>query len=398
MQAPETVMGVMRSLRSRGHQVFLVGGCVRDMLLHRTPDDFDVATDATPDEIKRIFPRCVLVGELFGVIRVLVDGDDIEVTTFRADGRYTDGRRPDDVTFSSAEEDVKRRDLTINALLFDPLEGQLIDHVGGQDDIRGRMIRTVGDPYRRFAEDRLRMLRAIRFACQLDGFTIEKETWDALCSEPALVSFVSKERITQELQKIWMSGNAAQGLRLLKLSGLAEHIMPMINHEKMLPALEKLDAEMPSQNVKETIAWTLMMLFASRPPVNECLRTHFRLRNKQIKQIEALCDAAALLQDPSAMKSAAVIRLLLSSDAGLYRVLQRVMGDGPHVAELEATAQSLIDDPIMLSEVPRGVDMIDRLQGPELGRALRVAEDAILERRVKTREEAIALALAWACH
>src|SRR5271168_5275456 len=192
---------VMHRLEHKGFEAFLVGGCVRDRLLRRDSKDFDVTTNATPDEVRSIFAHTIPVGAKFGVVVVVMDGVQIEVATYRADGAYSDGRRPDEVTYSrSAKEDVVRRDCTMNGLLLNSL-GDITDHVGGEADIQKKLIRAIGDPNVRFAEDALRMMRACRFAAQL-GFTIEGKTLEAMEGCARLLSVISRERIAMELFKM----------------------------------------------------------------------------------------------------------------------------------------------------------------------------------------------------
>ncbi|MDL5052727.1 CCA tRNA nucleotidyltransferase [Oscillatoria laete-virens NRMC-F 0139] len=170
---------IVQTLHDAGHTAYFAGGCVRDMLMGRAPHDYDVATSATPGQVIGLFPRTESVGAAFGVILVILDGIPTEVATFRTDGDYSDGRRPDAVHFSSPEQDARRRDFTINGLFHDPLTGQTLDYVGGRDDLAGKLLRAIGEPSRRFAEDKLRLLRCVRFATTLD-FRIEPATWAAL--------------------------------------------------------------------------------------------------------------------------------------------------------------------------------------------------------------------------
>src|ERR1041384_7017850 len=176
---PDSAIEIIKTLRQRGHEAYLVGGCVRDMVMGLEPADYDIATSARPEEIVKIFPRTESIGAQFGVILVIYAGHPFEVATFRSDEAYVDGRRPTGVVFTNAKQDVQRRDFTINGLLYDPITGQLIDYVGGEADIEAKIVRAIGDPYARFEEDKLRILRAIRFGARL-GYTIEEKTWDAV--------------------------------------------------------------------------------------------------------------------------------------------------------------------------------------------------------------------------
>lgn len=218
---------VVRTLRSAGHQALLAGGCVRDVLLGRSPKDFDVATDATPEIVKDLFPGALLVGAAFGVVVVRVRGIQIEVATFRTDGEYRDGRHPDSVRFATAVEDAQRRDFTVNGLFMDPETDEVIDYVGGRADIQGGVIRAIGDAQQRFREDQLRLLRAVRFATVLD-FEIDPETWAAVKSMADRLGSVSAERIRDEFSKIMLHPNRVRGFDLLVESGLINAIIPEI--------------------------------------------------------------------------------------------------------------------------------------------------------------------------
>src|SRR5437588_10570619 len=185
---------VIACLRANGHIAYFAGGCVRDMVRGLMPKDYDIVTSATPETVQKLFPRTHAVGAHFGVIIVLENSFQFEVATFRSDDAYIDGRHPSAVHFSSPEEDAKRRDFTINGMFYDPVAGEVIDLVGGQADIAAKLVRAIGDPAKRFAEDRLRMLRAVRFATVL-GYQIDKETWHALVSDASSINQISEERI-----------------------------------------------------------------------------------------------------------------------------------------------------------------------------------------------------------
>jgi len=214
---------VVRRLRKNGFAALFAGGCVRDMLLGRQAHDFDVATDAKPQDIIRIFKRTLKVGAKFGVVIVLLEKQQVEVATFRTETGYTDGRHPSKVGFAGAEEDAARRDFTINAMFYDPLEKKVIDFYDGRRDLKKKIIRTVGDPYQRFSEDYLRMLRAVRFSTQL-GFAIEGATRSAVCAGAGNITRISGERIAAELEGILVSPNRAMGAAILIETGLAEQI------------------------------------------------------------------------------------------------------------------------------------------------------------------------------
>jgi poly(A) polymerase len=232
---------VIKELRRHGFEALLAGGCVRDMLLGRRASDYDVATNAHPEQTMKIFPRTLKVGAKFGVVIVLVRDrqtlyrsgtGQVEVATFRTETAYTDGRHPGTVKFSSAEEDADRRDFTINGMFFDPLKKKVFDYVGGREDLKKKIIRTIGKPQERFDEDYLRMLRAVRFSTQL-GFKIEPLSWSAICANAKKIQKISGERITIELEGILAHPDRASGVSMLIESGLAEAIFAGIDSEQM---------------------------------------------------------------------------------------------------------------------------------------------------------------------
>jgi poly(A) polymerase len=220
-----TARSIVQRLQSAGHRALYAGGCVRDMLRGVEPHDYDIATDARPEQVQRLFPRTVAVGAQFGVVCVMEGGTEYQIASFRADGLYIDGRHPETVTYSSPEEDAQRRDFTINGLFFDPIRQELIDYVGGQADLKAGILRAIGNAGDRIREDRLRMLRAVRFASLL-SFEIETQTWAAVCENAPAISEVSAERIREELVKIFRSPQRVRGFDLLDASGLLKAVIP----------------------------------------------------------------------------------------------------------------------------------------------------------------------------
>ncbi len=218
---------IVERLRASGFEALYAGGCVRDTLLGFNPHDYDVATGARPEEVEALFPRTVPVGAQFGVILVLEGDSEIQVATFRGDGTYRDGRHPESVRFTDAEGDAHRRDFTVNGLFYDPLKKEILDFVGGREDLKKGLLRAIGAPQERFSEDKLRILRAVRFATTF-GFTIEEETWKAVLKHAPEIHAVSAERIREELVKILLSPNRVRGFDLLDESGLLREILPEI--------------------------------------------------------------------------------------------------------------------------------------------------------------------------
>ncbi|HXP47537.1 MAG TPA: CCA tRNA nucleotidyltransferase [Terriglobales bacterium] len=248
---------IVHTLRQHNHQAYLVGGCVRDLLLGCGPADYDVSTDATPDEVMHLFPRTWAVGAQFGVVLVPMDDDAskvVEVATFRSDGLYTDGRHPDQVIYThDPKEDVQRRDFTINGLLLDPLNNEVLDYVGGRADLSAGVIRTIGQPERRFAEDKLRMLRAVRFAARF-GYQIDPATFEAIRALRSEIHQVSRERVRDELVKMLTEGHARRAFELLDQTGLLKEVLPEV--DKMQ------GVEQPPQFHPEGDVWvhTLLLL------------------------------------------------------------------------------------------------------------------------------------------
>jgi len=230
---PDFAIEIIGQLRQKGHEAYLVGGCVRDMVMKIEPSDYDIATSAPPAEVMKIFPHTEPVGAQFGVVLVIHRGHPFEVATFRSDDAYVDGRRPTGVSFTDARTDVQRRDFTINGLLYDPEQQRVIDYVSGQNDIRDRIVRAIGDPQKRFEEDKLRLLRAIRFGARL-GYSIEPETWAAVCRMAPQIKRVSPERIREELSRILTEGNSAIGFRLLHESRILPEVLPAVSWTKHL--------------------------------------------------------------------------------------------------------------------------------------------------------------------
>jgi poly(A) polymerase len=231
MEPKAAATDIARRLQQAGHTAYFAGGCVRDELLGLDPHDYDIATSAKPEEVQKLFPHTQAVGAHFGVILVMEHGRAFEVATFRSDHEYIDGRRPEMVTFSTPEEDAARRDFTINGMFHDPVADKFIDFVGGQNDLRSKTLRAIGDPVARFREDKLRLLRAVRFAARF-GYDIDPATWEAINAHAADIHAVSAERIREELVKILAHANRVRGFDLLDHSGLLREILPEIEKLK----------------------------------------------------------------------------------------------------------------------------------------------------------------------
>ncbi len=238
----ETAVGIVKRLRENGFNALFAGGCVRDMLMGIVPDDYDIATDARPDDIIKIFERTVSVGAHFGVILVIENDFEFEVATFRSDGTYSDGRHPDTVTFCDARGDALRRDFTINGMFYDPIEEKHFDYVGGEEDLKARLIRAIGIPFERFDEDRLRMIRAVRFACRF-SFKIEEQTAEAIKKLHKKVLTVSSERIRDELRKMLTGPNPDTSIKMLDDLNLLHEILPEVTAMKGVEQPENFHPE-----------------------------------------------------------------------------------------------------------------------------------------------------------
>jgi len=268
-EARQAGVSVVRTLRDAGHVALFAGGCVRDLLMGRTPKDFDVATDATPEQVRKLFRRTVEVGVAFGVMRVMIGPEQIEVATFRADVSYTDGRRPDAVRFTDARTDAQRRDFTINGMFLDPLTDEVHDYVGGRADLAAKVIRAIGEADQRFAEDRLRLLRAVRFASTL-GFAVEPATADAVRRHAPEIGDVSAERIRDEASKFFKGAGRVRGIELMWSFGLMAPVLPMVTSDydgaRELPAgLRRALARLP-----ESAGWDAALAVLVKGPPTAC--------------------------------------------------------------------------------------------------------------------------------
>ncbi|MFH1567332.1 MAG: CCA tRNA nucleotidyltransferase [Gemmatimonadota bacterium] len=260
---PEGALHIIRALRLRGHQAVLAGGCVRDLVLGQTPRDWDIATDADPETVMALFPVTIPVGAKFGIVLVRLDDGEYEVARFRRDGPYLDGRHPSQVTFADAAADARRRDFTINGMFYDPEEGRVVDLVGGRDDLAAKLVRAIGRPEERFAEDHLRALRAVRFAARL-GFQIEAQTAAAIRAAAPGLARISPERVRDELTAILTEGAAGQGMQMLLELGLLAQVLPEVAAMDGVP-------QAPEHHPEGDV-WTHVRLMLERlPPASPAL-------------------------------------------------------------------------------------------------------------------------------
>lgn len=305
----EAALGVVRTLRDAGFEALFAGGCVRDRVMGKEPNDYDVATAAPPDRVVSLFRRTRKVGIQFGVVLVGVRQYWIEVATFRCDGVYRDGRRPDHVEFTNAREDAIRRDFTINGMFLDPIADKVVDYVGGEADIRDRLIRAIGDPARRFEEDYLRLLRAVRFAARFD-FQIESTTREAIRSHASLVSKVSPERIHDELERMLSHANRATAFEMLRETGLLMHLWP--GASEIEPHADRIQAMLAGLPASASFELAVAALMHSLSP--SCVEEVCRLlmcSNRTIKTAVWLIGHQDRLLNPAAV-TLADLKLLMA--------------------------------------------------------------------------------------
>ena len=322
--------GIVAKLRRNGYEAYYAGGWPRDFLLGRKANDIDIASGAPPDAVLRLFPNSKAFGAAFGVVQVRRYGHEFEVTTFRSDYNYQDGRHPDRVVFSTAKEDAIRRDFTINGLFYDPVEDRMIDFVGGMEDIRQKIIRAIGDAAARFTEDKLRMLRAVRFACALN-FTIDPETWSAVKRFAPDILIVSQERIHDELREILTGPDPGRGLDLLLKSGLLEQILP----ESVLPKNEHRFLEMRNavaymRKPSFPLSMSALLYQAGNSGDIERICRRLKMSRDEMARIVDLLSTKELLDEPEAISKSVKTRLAgkphISEHLEFCRVLLKARG------------------------------------------------------------------------
>ena len=435
---------IVGKLRDRGHQAYFAGGCVRDLLLGREPADYDVATDATPQQVMQVFPQTFAVGEQFGVVlipesdalaltgedarRSMGEGSAVEVATFRSDVSYSDGRHPDEVRFTKdPRQDVQRRDFTINGMMLDPATNEVLDFVGGREDLKAGIVRAIGDPERRFAEDKLRMLRAVRFAARLD-YKIAPATMAAIQKLAPQIRQVSSERKRDELTKMLTEGRASRAFELLDTSGLLREVLPEIAAMKgveqspeyhpegdvfvhTLLLLEKLPA-----GASKTLAWGALLHDVGKPPTfrvapdrirfdghvdvgvkmaAEILR-RLRFSNDETDQILALVDNHMRFGDVQRMKQSTLKKFLRLPAFDEHLELHRLDCLSSH-GNLDAydysreQLHSIPPEAIRPTPLITGRDLIEAgyEPGPRFKEILVAVEDAQLEGRLASREAAM---------
>jgi poly(A) polymerase len=422
---------IVAQLQAHGAKAYLVGGCVRDLLVGREPKDYDVATGAPPGEILRLFPDARQVGAHFGVMLVRREGAEVEVATFRSEHSYEDGRHPSQVKFEiDPRQDVLRRDFTINALLQDPDTGEVLDFVGGRADLDARLVRAIGEPEARFREDQLRLLRAIRFAAGL-GFEIERDTMAAVRSLARLIRNVSEERVRDELTRILTQGGARRGFELLDQAGLLVEILPEVAVMK--------GVEQPPEFHPEGDVWThtLLMLDQMRDPsltlalgvllhdvgkpptfrVADRIRfdghaelgakmaagilTRLRFSGEEVRAVETLVADHLRFKDVKQMRESTLRRFLRQPHFEEHLELHRLDCLASHgwLDNYGFVVSKRNELPPERLKPPRLITGDDLIQagyppGPAFREVLNAVEDAQLESRIGTRDDAMALARA----
>ncbi|MHC5009726.1 MAG: CCA tRNA nucleotidyltransferase [Planctomycetota bacterium] len=427
----EVALQVAGTLRAAGHDALFCGGAVRDRLLGRTPLDYDVATSAPPEVGATLFPHAVMVGAKFGVLIVPGKHHDVEVATFRDDGLYVDGRRPDEVRYSDPPRDARRRDFTVNGLFEDPETGEILDYVDGRADLEARLVRAIGDPRARFREDHLRVLRAVRFAAQLN-FAIEPETFDAVREMAGLVSGVSAERIRDEILRLLRAGRG-RGLRLLRDAGLLEIVLPEVaamqgvyqgplHHPEgdvFVHTCLVLDGVEATEDEEETTDLLLAALLhdVAKPPtqtrdpdgrvrfhqhdtlgaeMTETILTRLRMPRRSVDRVQALVGSHMRFANLPQMRPAKRRRFLGDPDFGLHLRLHEAdcgasHGDLSLATWCQDALEALAGEPILPDPLLRGRDLIALgfAPGKAMGEMLRWVRDQQLDGTITDRSEAV---------
>jgi poly(A) polymerase len=424
----KTAREIAERLRENGYIAYFAGGCVRDIVRGETPKDFDIATDAKPETVQKLFRRTYAVGAHFGVIVVLENDFQFEVATFRSDEAYINGRHPSVVHFSSPEEDATRRDFTINGMFYDPVAAEVIDFVGGRADIDAKLVRAIGDPAQRFAEDRLRMLRAVRLATVLD-YTIDNQTWDALVAKATSINEISAERIRDELVRIFLSPNRARGWDLLDSSGLMRAILPELDRMKGVLQPEQFHPEgdvfehtrlmlqfLP-EKVSVPLVFAVLLHDVAKPvtaTIDETGRIRFsghdragaemaeeimrrlRFSGAETEATVEMVRQHMVFKDVPKMREAKLKRFMARPTFDDELELHRVDCEGSHrmldnYEFLLRKREEFANEPIIPPPLVRGGDLIalGLKPGPEFGEILEAVETRQLEGDLHTREEAL---------
>jgi poly(A) polymerase len=427
----ELANSICETLRQRGYQALLCGGCVRDLILGRDPADYDVTTDATPEQVMAMFPGSVAVGAQFGVVLLPRDGLKVEVATFRSDMAYSDGRHPDAVVYSKTpEDDVRRRDFTINGLLMRPETGEILDFVGGQADLKAGVIRAIGEPGRRFAEDKLRLMRAVRFAARF-GFEIDAETFQAIRKQARGIHQVSPERLRDELTKMLVEGQARRAFEMLDETWLLALVLPEVAAMKGVEQPPQYHPEgdvwthtlamiegLPAGS-SATLAWGVLLHDVGKPPtfrpisetgdrirfdghvdvgvrMGEEICRRFRFSNEESTQIVALIANHMRFTDVDRMRASTLKRFVRLPRFDEHMELHKLdcLSSHRRLDAYESVQRLLAETPPEQIRPPRlltgdDIQQMGYVPGPLFSEILRSLEDAQLEGQITTREAAV---------
>ncbi len=425
MSKKQLALQIIKTLRKNGYEAYFVGGCVRDLLLKKTPKDFDIATNAVPEAVGKLFPKTIPVGAQFGVMLVVLDGHPFEVATFRADKGYQDGRHPTGVRFTDAREDALRRDFTVNGIFYDPMKRKVMDWVDGEKDLKKKIIRAIGDPKRRFTEDKLRMLRAVRFASVL-GFKVDPRTFSSARKLARGINEVSKERVRDELIKMFTGPHPGLALTLLDKSGLLKEVLPEIHklkgvrqpkayhpegdvfvHTRLL--MEKI------KNASTVLAFGCLLHDVGKPDTyrrSDRIRFHghdrvgariavkilerLRFPNDLKDKIVACVDGHMRFKDVKEMRESTLKKFLQRETFETELEQHRIdclasHGDLANWRFLKKKLSVLSKEEIKPKPLINGGDLLGLgfAEGPVIGKILRQVEERQLERKLSTKKEAL---------
>jgi len=403
MTEREYATDVVRTLQQAGFRALWAGGCVRDERLGLAPNDYDIATDARPEQVQKLFRRTLAVGASFGVIEVIGprggDGGHltVEVATFRSDGTYSDGRRPDAVTFSSPEDDARRRDFTVNGMFFDPIAGMLHDFIGGQADLDAKVLRAIGDPAERFAEDKLRVLRAVRIASRF-GLEIDPATLAAAVRTAPQIRAVSAERIAEELRRLLVHASRPRGVRLLREVGLVEPVLPELVSgtawEHAVGVIDRL--EPPTWPRPEPVSFPLAfaaLLHEVGKRAAEKIADRLRLSTAEKVRTAWLVEKHQYLADAPTMRASRLKPILVHPGIGELLALHRAGGHLEGVEFCERVLRETPPDELDPPPAVTGEDLIalGMQPGPEFKRLLDAVRVEQLDGGVRSKAEALEL-------
>ena len=388
---------VVRQLHKEGYTALFAGGCVRDRLLNRPAKDYDVVTDAAPEQVTRCFRRTLQIGAQFGVVMVLTGGQQVEVATFRTEGGYQDGRHPDHVEFGSATEDASRRDFTVNGMFYDPITKEVLDFVNGQQDLEKKVLRTIGDPDERFGEDYLRMLRAVRFAVKLQ-FTIDPATGSAIQKHASKITGVSAERLAAELEQILSHPNRAEGVQLLTDSGLATAIFDIYKGDSAIFGKRVL------KQLPQAVDFPLSMAafwagFETKTALDQCKK--LKLSNDHLKHIRFLLQKRDVLLD--AEMPISKLKLLMHEPyfwdlLSLQKAVQAAKGESDQpLKQIRKRAMDIDEKDVRPVPLLNGHELMSlgATPGPMVGQLSQEMYIVQLEGHLKTKAQAQAWCQDW---